>query len=46
MFSSADYNYATFWVLIAVVAFLGFAAFKDKNNIKPDDIQDYVLEEE
>lgn len=46
MFSSADYNYATFWVLIAVVAFLGFAAFKDKNNIKSDDIQDYVLEEE
>tara|TARA_A100000164_G_scaffold98904_1_gene86094 strand:+ start:554 stop:1447 length:894 start_codon:yes stop_codon:yes gene_type:complete len=46
MFSSPDYNYATFWVLIAVVAFLGFAAFKDKNNIKSDDIQDYVLEEE
>ena len=46
MFSSADYNYATFWVLIAVVAFLGFAAFKDKNNIKSDDIQDYALEEE
>ena len=46
-FSSSDYNYATFWVLFAVIGFLGFAAFQDKkNNTQPDDIQDYALEEE
>ena len=47
-FSSSDYNYATFFMLFAIVGLLGYAAFQDKNksvNISMND-QDSTFEEE
>ena len=46
-FSGTDYNFATFWVLFAVIGILGFAAYQENDKTKQqDDIQDYTLEEE
>ena len=47
-YSGGDYHHATFWMLFAVVGFLGYAAYKDKNDGGGDAIESYdsVLEEE
>ena len=46
-FSGSDYNYATFWVLFAVIGFLGYAALQDKGeDTESFDNQDLALEEE
>ena len=47
-YSSNDYHHATFWMLFAVVGFLGYAAYKDKNHGDDDSINssDSIFEEE
>ena len=47
-YSSNDYHHATFWMLFAVVGFLGYAAYKDKNHVNDDSIDssDSIFEEE
>ena len=46
-FSGADYNYATFWVLILIVSVLGYAAFREKDKeIVPSFDSDSFEEEE
>ena len=32
LFSSSDYHYATYWILVLIVGILGYAAFKEKEN--------------
>ena len=48
-FSSTEYHHATFWVLLAMVAILGYATYQDKTNnpqIVESAGQDLVQEEE
>ena len=48
-FSSTEYYHATFWVLLAMVAILGYATYQDKTNnpqIVKSAEQDLVQEEE
>ena len=32
LFSSSDYHYATYWILVLIVGILGYAAFKEQEN--------------
>ena len=47
-YSSDHYHHATFWMLFAVVGFLGYAAYKDKSHggDVTGEINDPVFEEE
>jgi hypothetical protein len=47
-FSSTEYHHATFWVLTAVIAILGYASYQEKENKSQiaDTGQDSVQEEE